>query len=1039
MRQFTQPIRTWPSFSAVAARSSGSATTATCVPAVYESYNDVVKLITDHLCPKPSEISERYNFYSAKQAISEKVADFVARLKQLSLHCEFTSVETALRDQMVCGIRNHGTKTELFKEAKLTYDKAIKIALAREKAEKDARSTIKSVKSDDIQKDVHALKSEKFLQRNKEPGNRATTSKTSRDKSSRSTIICYCCAEKGHIGKDCVHHRKTCTRCNRRGQIAAACRSQGIQNITDQDDNSSSSSSSDAESEMSSHIYHLTSAGPTASVNNVDYSDPARMPMYLKVRVNAVSIDMEVDSGSFWSIISDNTRKKKFANVNISKIAYTMNAYNLKVKPVAPWHPASNGAAENFVGTFKDKVHKMLKSGKNLNEAVTKFLFDYRSTEHCSTGRTPAYMMYKRELRTKLDCLQPDVSEQIENAQLRQVFNGSGTRNVKFELTVAKNIMNFYANSTSKVDAERQTLSHFQTRLELLEDYWKTFVARHDELLDLEEQLVNEDYFTKDIYVVTEDNYSVAKALIRDHVATLIPQTSAAPQTKINRAGSSSAQPFVPLPALALPTFSGRQEEWESFKQRFSSLVRDKEAIPRVAKLQHLLNAVQGQAALRLKGLEITAANFEVAWEKLLRRYDNQRIRLYNALENLMQLPLVKSRTADELTNLIDRTEEAVRSLQELQCPVHEYDNWIVHCVVRKLDANSRESWEISREDSSEFPKYHDLIVFLERRVQSLEQARPSAELAAASGQSSPMVRLMTAGGELLSVRALIDPAAERSFVTRRAASQLNLPKRRTSMSIIGLGATVSSRTYTELCLQVLSPKKSEFKLQTSALILSELTDFLPSKRVNFESWPHIRGLELADPRFGVPARVDFVLGGDVFPEIILNGVVKGPAGTPVAQKTVFGWILTGPSLLDTADDGNALWELDDVPSRPHLSEDDRRSEELFVETHQRDSSGRFVVQLPFARRADLSISRYAAQSGLLRMERRFQKDSRLRDVYTEFMNEYIRFGHMECVPPHQLQRPGAYLPHHGVFRADNPKKIRVVFNASSKSSEDFH
>ncbi|CAB0044172.1 unnamed protein product [Trichogramma brassicae] len=274
----------------------------------------------------------------------------------------------------------------------------------------------------------------------------------------------------------------------------------------------------------------------------------------------------------------------------------------------------------------------------------------------------------------------------------------------------------------------------------------------------------------------------------------------------------------------------------------------------------------------------------------------------------------------------------------------------------------------------------------------------------------------MTAGGELLSVRALIDPAAERSFVTRRAASQLNLPERRTSMSIIGLGAAVSSRAGTELCLQVLSPKKSEFKLQTSALILSELTDFLPSKRVNFESWPHIQGLELADPRFGVPARVDFVLGGDVFPEIILDGVVKGPAGTPVAQKT--------------------LWELDDVPSRPHLSEDDRRCEELFVETHQRDSSGRFVVRLPFARRADLSISRYAAQSSLLRMERRFQKDSRLRDVYSEFMNEYIRLGHMECVPPHQLQRPSAYLPHHGVFRADNPKKIRVVFNASSKSSD---
>ncbi|KAL7297479.1 hypothetical protein TKK_0009846 [Trichogramma kaykai] len=97
------------------------------------------------------------------------------------------------------------------------------------------------------------------------------------------------------------------------------------------------------------------------------------------------------------------------------------------------------------------------------------------------------------------------------------------------------------------------------------------------------------------------------------------------------------------------------------------------------------------------------------------------------------------------------------------------------------------------------------------------------------------------------------------------------------------------------------------------------------------------------------------------------------------------------------------LWELNDVPSRPHLSEDDKRCEELFVETHQRDSSGRFVVRLPFARRVDLSISRYAAQSSLLRMERRFQRDSRLLDVYSEFMYEYIRLGHIECVPHHQL------------------------------------
>ncbi|CAB0037543.1 unnamed protein product, partial [Trichogramma brassicae] len=82
--------------------------------------------------------------------------------------------------------------------------------------------------------------------------------------------------------------------CNRRGHIVAACRSQGhrLQNITKQDD----SSSSETESVDSSHIYNISSVGHTTSVNNIDDADAARKPMYLNVSVNAIAIDMEIDS-----------------------------------------------------------------------------------------------------------------------------------------------------------------------------------------------------------------------------------------------------------------------------------------------------------------------------------------------------------------------------------------------------------------------------------------------------------------------------------------------------------------------------------------------------------------------------------------------------------------------------------------------------------------------------------------------------------------------------------------------------------------------
>ncbi|XP_023317765.1 uncharacterized protein LOC106660331 [Trichogramma pretiosum] len=262
---------------------------------------------------------------------------------------------------------------------------------------------------------------------------------------------------------------------------------------------------------------------------------------------------------------------------------------------------------------------------------------------------------------------------------------------------------------------------------EKLAQYIANFYKNSTEkLVCCEKDFASETYFTNDGYGYIEAEYISAKARIRDLLATALPSGGSG---EASVGGSEiRIEQFSSLPSLALPKFSGKQEEWESFKQRFSSLVRDKEHIPNIAKLQHLLNAVQGPAALRLRGLEITEANFDVAWEKLMRRYDNRRIRLATTLENLIQLSAVKSRNAQELSELIDHSEEAVRSLKELQCPVEHYDAWIVHCVVRKLDTNSRESWEISRENCDELPSYCDLVNFLERRIHSLEQARPANE-----------------------------------------------------------------------------------------------------------------------------------------------------------------------------------------------------------------------------------------------------------------------------------------------------------------------
>ena len=70
-----------------------------------------------------------------------------------------------------------------------------------------------------------------------------------------------------------------------------------------------------------------------------------------------------------------------------------------------PYHPAMNGAAENFVGTFKDKVSKIVQGRVKVDTAINQFLFDYRSTPHCTTNKSPANLLYKQELKTRFDLL----------------------------------------------------------------------------------------------------------------------------------------------------------------------------------------------------------------------------------------------------------------------------------------------------------------------------------------------------------------------------------------------------------------------------------------------------------------------------------------------------------------------------------------------------------------------------------------------------------------------------------------------------------
>ena len=85
----------------------------------------------------------------------------------------------------------------------------------------------------------------------------------------------------------------------------------------------------------------------------------------------------------------------------------------------APYHPSTNGEAERFVQTFKTFKTSMQKHNGALQKNLCQFLLHYRSTPHTTTGKTPAEIMFGRNIKTRMDLLHPQSRERHSKQRVK--------------------------------------------------------------------------------------------------------------------------------------------------------------------------------------------------------------------------------------------------------------------------------------------------------------------------------------------------------------------------------------------------------------------------------------------------------------------------------------------------------------------------------------------------------------------------------------------------------------------------------------------
>ena len=90
----------------------------------------------------------------------------------------------------------------------------------------------------------------------------------------------------------------------------------------------------------------------------------------------------------------------------------------------APYHAATNGAAERLIQTFKQALRKSAKPAK---QALLEFLIQYRRTP-TGSGYSPSQLLNNRQIRTKLDTLVPSPPHIAQGKQSKETVSLNSSR-----------------------------------------------------------------------------------------------------------------------------------------------------------------------------------------------------------------------------------------------------------------------------------------------------------------------------------------------------------------------------------------------------------------------------------------------------------------------------------------------------------------------------------------------------------------------------------------------------------------------------------
>ena len=275
-----------------------------------KSFEVLKEILTAHYSPKPILVAERFKFHRRSQLESESIAQFVVELKRLALKCEFgVFLEEALRDRLVCGLKNVQIQKKLLTERDLTFQKAFEMAQSMELAIKEDFRNVSSPVDESVNK-VGKFNSLKQL-----PDDRG---------------VCFRCGQR-HLPSSCRFKTVQCYKCQKRGHLAKMCSSQkreppstsyveDVSQLVNTNDDALQVHNGDEMVDLG--LYTISSKRRGGSGYQV------------QLWLEGKQVTMEVDTGSAVSIISETEYNNLFKDLPLQPSKLQLRTYSGEQLPL---------------------------------------------------------------------------------------------------------------------------------------------------------------------------------------------------------------------------------------------------------------------------------------------------------------------------------------------------------------------------------------------------------------------------------------------------------------------------------------------------------------------------------------------------------------------------------------------------------------------------------------------------------------------------------------------------------------------------------